>query len=339
MQCSLSTIDTEECEMGIKSFIKNSWPFSGLYQRYSRNKQYRLYLKNRRLNGKAMYYTLLENYREQTGRELDLSNPRTYDEKIQWSKLFDSTPIKTRLADKYLVRDWIKEKIGEKYLTKLYGVWDRFDDIDFDSLPDSFVLKTNHGSKFNYIVPDKSRFKKSDARWRFNIWMKINYAYSNGFEMHYRDIKPKIIAEEYLSVKSGELPDYKISCFGGKPYVIQFLTDRSSTIKIAAYDSEWNKLDLRFGAKADEIGRPKPECLDEMVRVASILSEGFNFVRVDLYVLDDNSIRFGEMTFAPASGHHRWREDEDWDLPLGNLYVLPEKYYLDGIDYSFEELI
>ncbi len=137
-----------------------------------------------------------------TGNRMDIYHPVTFNEKIQWMKAFDSTPLKTRLADKYLVRDYVKEKIGEEYLIPLLGVWDRFDEIDFDTLPNSFVLKTNHGSGWNMVVKNKDNFDKERAKETFNKWMKINFAYYAGLEMHYKDIVPKVIAEEYISETS-----------------------------------------------------------------------------------------------------------------------------------------
>ena len=144
-------------------------------------------------------------YKRRTKKELDLENPKTFNEKIQWLKLYDSTPIKTKLADKYLVREWVKEKIGEEYLVPLLGVWDKFDDIDFDKLPDKFVLKCNHGCGWNLIVTDKSKIDKVEAKKKFDKWMNTNFAFCNGLELHYKNIQPKIIAEEYLENNGGDL--------------------------------------------------------------------------------------------------------------------------------------
>lgn len=168
------------------------------------------------LSPQAYASELQEWFWDVMGKKLDLDNPRTYNEKIQWLKLYDSTPLKTRLADKYLVRDWVKEKIGEEYLVPLLGVWDSFDEIDFDALPQSFVLKANHGCGWNLIVKDKRLLDREDARRKFQTWMKLNFAYRNGLELHYMNIRPRIIAEAYLENDHDDLNDYKVFCFGGE---------------------------------------------------------------------------------------------------------------------------
>ncbi len=176
---------------------------------------------------------------EETGHILDLDNPQTYNEKIQWLKLFDSTPLKTKLADKLLAREWVKEQIGEKYLVPLLGVWDSFDEIDFDSLPNRFVLKANHGAGWNIVVSDKNTFDKEGARNKFEKWLHTNFAFAYGLELHYRDIPPKIIAEEYLENSNDDLYDYKVWCFQGKPEYVMFLAERHKGLKMAFYDTNW----------------------------------------------------------------------------------------------------
>lgn len=166
-------------------------------------------------------------------KRLDLENPKTYNEKMQWLKLYDSIPMKTRLADKYLVREWVIEKIGEEYLVTLLGVWDNFDEIDFDKLPDKFALKANHGCDWNIIVTDKSKFDKEDARRKFKSWLGINFAFRNGLELHYLNIPPKIIAEEYL--EDINLYDYKFMCFNGEVKFLWVVSDRSTHRKRRHY--------------------------------------------------------------------------------------------------------
>ena len=138
-------------------------------------------------------------YFHKTGKQLDLENPQTFNEKIQWLKLYDSTPLKTKLADKYLVRDWVKEKIGEEYLIPLLGVWENFDDIDFDKLPDKFVLKANHGSAWNIIVTDKNSFDKKSAKKKFDKWLRTDYSLKS-FETHYRNIKNSCVLTVKLNM-------------------------------------------------------------------------------------------------------------------------------------------
>lgn len=258
---------------------------------------------------------------ESVGEEGDLDNPRTFNEKIQWIKLHSENELYTRLADKYLVRDWVAEKIGEEYLIPLIGAWDNFDDIDFDSLPDKFVLKANHGCKYNYIVYDKSKFNQTDARNKFARWMKENFAW-NSLELHYKNIPKKIIAEEYLENSEKNLNDYKIFCFNGKPKYIMYVTDRMESIKSAFYDLEWNLMPFvfNFPRYTGEVERP-PQ-LEEMIRLAGILAEGFPHVRVDFYALNDGSIKFGEMTFTTSSGFCRW-EPKEYNRILGDMIELP----------------
>ena len=173
-----------------------------------------------------------------TKKHLNLDNPQTFNEKIQWMKLYDSTPIKTRLADKYLVRDWVKEKIGEEYLIPLLGVYDKFEDINFDKLPNQFVIKCNHGCGYNIIVKDKSKLDLVDTKAKLDKWMNENFAFKVGLELHYRDIKPKIIIEKFIENKgTNDLYDYKFWCFDGKVKYIQFLSERNlDGLKMAFYD-------------------------------------------------------------------------------------------------------
>lgn len=263
-------------------------------------------------------------FKEKTGEDLDLENPKTFNEKIQWLKLYDSTALKTRLADKYLVRDWVREQIGEEYLIPLLGVWDNFDDIDFDKLPNQFVLKCNHGAGMNIIVKDKSALNIGEIKIKINKWLNTNYAFNYGLELHYGDIKPKIMAESYMENAGDNLSDYKIFCFNGKPNCIEYLMDRHTVgLKVAFFDLCWNKLpftNINYPLITNEISKPKN--LDLMIQLAEKLAEGFAFVRVDFYVLNDGSVKFGEMTFTPASGAINWFPKEQ-NIVFGNLLELP----------------
>ena len=254
---------------------------------------------------------------------LDLENPKTFNEKIQWLKLYDSTPLKTRLADKYLVRDWVKEKIGEEYLIPLLGVWDKFDDIDFDKLPDRFVLKCNHGCAYNIIVKDKSKFNKKEARKKINKWMKENFAYKTGLELHYADIPRKIIAEEDIEDSNKELNDYKIMCFNGKPQYIWIDQGRFSNRTENIYNKKWELQPFLLTYPNSKEQVPPPKNLDKMFKFAKILSEGFSFVRVDFYNID-GKIYFGEMTFTSASGTEKFIPSE-YNRILGDMLELPYK--------------
>lgn len=261
-------------------------------------------------------------YFEKTGETLNLENPQTFNEKIQWLKLYDSTPLKTRLADKYLVRDWVKEKIGEEYLIPLLGVWDNFDEIDFNTLPDKFVLKCNHGCGYNIIVTDKSKLDIDDARKKINTWMNEDFAYRGGLELHYHDIEHKIIAEKYIENSGNDLYDYKFWCFNGEVKYIQFLSERNTNgLKMAYYDSEWNKQEFITGHKLDEKILTKPENLDLYIKTVEKLVKDLSFVRADFYIVK-NKLYFGELTFTPFSGCEKWTPKK-YNLQFGQIIQLP----------------
>lgn len=255
-------------------------------------------------------------FKYNTGKTLNLNYPITFNEKIQWIKLYDNSLIKTKLADKYLVREWIKEKIGKKYLISLIGVWNSFDEIDFDSLPDSFVLKCNHGSEMTYIIKDKNKLDKNIAKTIFDYWMSINYSF-NSLELQYFGIPRKIIAEEYIEPQNGNLFDYKIHMFNGVPKIIQVIGDRNlleHTAKECFFSPEWIPQQMKNHTfETYEIPPERPANLDEMLEISRILSKGFKYVRVDLYNID-GQLKFGEMTFTPVSGFSKWSED------IQNLY-------------------
>ena len=257
-------------------------------------------------------------YYEQTGKVLNLKNPKTFNEKIQWLKLNDSTALKTHLADKYLVRDWVKEKIGEDFLIPLLGVYEKFEDIDFDDLPERFVLKTNHGAGYNYIVKDKSKLNKKLLKSIFDKWMNTNYAYVNGLELQYKDIKPLILIEKYLENENEELNDYKFYCFDGKVQYIQYISERSNGYKMKFFDRDWNPQNFVSNHSMLKIFPKKLDNLQSIINVVEKLAQGFMFVRVDLYVLDNGDVKFGEMTFTPASGTLNW-QPENMDMVMGSF--------------------
>ncbi len=262
-------------------------------------------------------------YKERTGEELNLQNPKTFNEKIQWLKLYDSTPLKTKLADKYLVREWVAEKIGEQYLIPLLGVWDSFDEINFDKLPERFVLKANHGYNWNYIVRDKSTFDKEDAKAKFDEWLNTNFAFK-GLEMQYMNIPPRIIAEEYLKNDGDDLYDYKVFCFGGKAESIMYLSERKQGLKMAFFDLDWHKLPFTYSYPRNEADISRPKNLDLLIELAEKLAEDFPHVRVDFYILNDGSLKFGEMTFTTANGTCKWNPPEQNRI-YGDLIKLPSK--------------
>lgn len=261
-------------------------------------------------------------YKKRTGRELNLENPKTFNEKIQWLKLYDNSPLKTKLADKYLVREWIKENLDEEYLIPLLGVYDSFDEIDFDRFPDKFVLKANHGCAWNIIVKDKQKFDKKKAKKKFDKWMKRNYALKAGFEMQYKDIPPKIIAEAFIQDSKGELNDYKVLCFNGEPKFIWIDQGRFSNRTENIYDTKWNLQPFLLTYENSKEEVPPPENLETMIEFARKLSRDFALVRVDFYNVD-GKIYFGEMTFTSASGVDVFKPAE-YDLKLGEMLKLPK---------------
>lgn len=267
---------------------------------------------------------LEEWFYQHTMTKLDLDHPETFSEKIQWLKLYDSTAEKSRLADKYLVRDWIKEKIGEEYLIPLLGVWEKFDDIDFDILPDQFVLKANHGSGWNIIVHDKETLDLEATRVKFNNWMKKNFAFCNGLELHYKDIEPKIIAEKYISKDTNSLNDYKFFCFNGNIELIWVDTNRYEGQHIRnIYSPDWELLPVTKDYPNDTSMDLKPGCHEKMNELARILSKDFICVRVDFYEVD-GKIYFGEMTFTSGSGYGSFHPLE-FDYELGSKLKLPNE--------------
>ena len=236
-------------------------------------------------------------------------NPETFNEKIQWMKVHDVNPLKTRLADKYLVREWIKEQIGEEYLIPLVGgPWKSADEIDFESLPNQFALKANHGSGMNLIVKDKSKLDIPQARSLCNIWLHTIYG-CIGMETQYLHMPPVIIAEQYMEDESGGLTDYKIHCFNGEPKIIQVIGNRDfgdHTAKEAFFDLSWKRINLMYHSYEDYEDAPEPSAhLKEMIDIATRLSKEFTYVRVDLYEANGR-VFFGEMTFTPASGMGKW---------------------------------
>ncbi len=259
-----------------------------------------------------------------THQRLNLRRPKTYNEKMQWLKLYDSTPLKTQLADKYLVRQWVRDKIGGTYLIPLLGVYNRFEDIDFRRLPKRFVIKCNHGCQYNIIVKDKSKLDLADVKAKLDTWMRENFAFHSGLELHYRDIKPRIIIEQFIENKAaGDLYDYKFWCFNGRVAYIQFLSERNiDGLKMAFYDRAWRKQDFVYSYPLDKKTMPRPDNLDEMIALAEKLSAGFGHVRVDFYRLDDGRVYFGEMTFTSASGGMKW-SSEAVNRRFGDMIKLP----------------
>ena len=273
------------------------------------------------LDEQIRYLSELYNFR--TGDTLNLSAPANYNQKIQWLKIYDNLPIKTPLSDKFQVRDWVADKIGNEYLVPLLGAWDRAEDVDFDALPSRFCLKANHGSGWNIVVRDKVSLDIPSAIWKMRLWLATPYGV-DGYEPQYFSIPRKIIAEEYIEQSDGDLVDYKIHCFDGRPGIVQVIGSRdhkAHTALEAFYSPDWVRNDLMYHTYdqyPNELARP--ECLDDLLKIAGTLSEGFRYVRVDLYYVK-GSIKFGEMTFTPACGMGKWANEESNRIAGGMIRI------------------
>lgn len=273
--------------------------------------------RNRNLSDDELVDALREWFHAETGELLDLHAPKTFNQKTQWLKVYDSTKTKGQLADKYLVRQFIEDKIGAEYLVPLLGVYESVDDIDFDALPNRFVLKATHGSGWNIVVPDKSELSISDTKWKLKKWLEMDFSYLHGFELHYRYCQPRIIAEEYLDdLSSGSVDDYKVYCFNNGEPIVLVCKDRYSDggMRTAYYDASWNKLFRDACEETCDFKRPPH--LDEMIRLSEQLAQGFAFVRVDWYE-STCGLLFGEMTFTSGSGTENL-DPPEWNRTMGD---------------------
>lgn len=276
-------------------------------------------------------------FKNRVGYKLDFDNPVTFNQKLQWMKLYDSTQLKSDLTDKYKVREWVKNKIGEEYLIPLLGVWDKFDDINFETLPDKFVLKCNHACGYNQIVLDKSKLDLKELKDKFDTWMEIDWGFRYGLELHYSNIERKIIAEEYMENNNHDLYDYKFLCFNGEPKYIWVDTQRFTKHARDFFDLDWNYLDLETQVARSNNPLPKPVNLEKMIELARILSSDFPQVRVDLYMLNNGTIKFGGLTFTCGSGDLKW-SPRVVDYQLGQLFSLPKKTEFNRWRYPIPKL-
>ena len=249
-------------------------------------------------------------FRVNTGKQLDIGNPRTFNEKIQWLKLYNHNPLYTTMVDKYEAKKYISGILGDQYIIPTLGVWDDINAINFDNLPDQFVLKTTHDSGGVVICKDKQSFDIEAAKKKLEKSLK-NKFFMFGREWSYKNVKPRIIAEEYLENDADGLHDYKIWCFNGTPEYVQYIsginTDHSSE---GFYNRDWQLQSFSYHNPLMKNPAPRPVCLDELLACAKTLAKDCPFVRCDFYVLEDGSIRFGEMTFYPMSGMETWKPAE-----------------------------
>lgn len=267
---------------------------------------------------------------ERVGYKPNIKNPKSYNEKIQWYKLHYRDPLMTQCADKYRVREYVKKTIGKKYLIPLFGVYDSAEDINFDKLPNQFVLKTNNSSGKNFICKDKSKINKGEIIDQFKEWMKPEYNHYNySFEWCYKNIKPKIICEKYLEQKDKDLYDYKFYCFNGKVEFIRTFRQRYKNILKNTYDLNWKELPYSMDIPNASTQVSKPKNLSLITKLCESLSKEFPLVRIDYYIID-RKIYFGEMTFYPGNGILPLLPT-DWDYKLGKKLKLPTTGYKEKI--------
>ena len=271
-----------------------------------------------------MYLRIL--YRMHLHKSISFSNPKAFTEKLQWIKLYDRNPLYSLLVDKYLVKDYVAKSIGTEYVIPLLGVWDRFDDIDFNNLPNQFVLKCTHDSAGLVICHDKATFNIPEAKKRINKSMKNNFYYE-AREWPYKNVKPRIIAEKYMEDEATkELRDYKFFCFNGEVKAMFIASDRfskNSETKFDFFDPGFNHLPIRNGHPNSEVLPNKPTHFEEMIRLAEKLSRGIPHVRCDFYEVNGH-VYFGEFTFFHFAGLMSF-EPKEWDDIFGSWIELPEK--------------
>ena len=286
------------------------------YKKIFKNREFRLKLINcLRFIPTKPYLKMV--YRIKTGKKLSLKNPIGFNEKLNWLKINDIHPEYTDYVDKIKVREIVKEKLGEDICFPLLGQWERYEDIDFSTLPDSFVLKCNHDSGSVKIVKDKSTIDHKEFAEFFKSRLKMN-PYTIGREYPYKKVKPMIMAEKYMTPQgASDIEDYKFFCFHGKPEIMFVATERSSDCKFDFYDMDFNHLDIVTIHPQSGKVLEKPALFDRMKEIATVLSEGIKMVRIDLYEIE-GKIYFGEFTFFHGGGFWLFTPEE-WEKKLGDL--------------------
>lgn len=268
-------------------------------------------------------YCLRLIYWARLGKRLNLKNPRTYNEKLQWLKVHNRKPVYNRMVDKYEAKQYIAEKIGEAYTIPTLGVWERFEDIDVASLPDRFVLKCTHDSGGLVVVRDKAQMDLAAAKSKIEKSLKTNYYY-HGREWPYKDVKPRILAESYVEdPELKELRDYKFYCFQGVPRLMAIFCGRSAGATTADYfDMSFQPVDLTWGYAKAEKTPAKPENFEKMQEFAALLSKDVPALRVDFYEVN-GKVYVGELTFFDGSGFDVIQPIE-WDERMGSWLDLTE---------------
>lgn len=259
------------------------------------------------------------------GKKLDLKNPKTFNEKLQWLKLYNHNPAYTVMVDKVKAKEYVAGIIGEEHIIPTLGVWDDPDDIDFDALPNQFVLKCNHNSGTGMcICRDKSKLDIEKVKAELRKGLKENY-FMRWREWPYKNVPRKILAEKFMVDESGtELKDYKIFCFNGEPRYCQVISDRNTDEKIDFYDMHWKRLvglvGLNDKVHNSEYAIPCPESFEDMKLMASLLAKSIPFSRIDFYEINHQAY-FGEITFFPATGFGNFNPRE-WNVKMGDMITL-----------------
>lgn len=263
-------------------------------------------------------------YRVHVGKKLDLENPKGFNEKLQWLKLYDHNPRYIKLVDKAEVKEIVSLTVGKEYIIPTYGVWDKVDDINFDMLPDQFVLKCTHDSGSVCMCKSKHDFDIDRAKKRLGKALKRNLYYW-GREWPYKNVRPRIIAEKYLEDGNKELVDYKFMTFNGEVKCVFTVTNRFSQndMHVTFYDMDWEVMPFTRHYKADREPISKPRSFKKMIEISRKLSEGMHFARIDFYEVDGHPY-FGEITLCPGNGIEEFNPDE-WDYKLGEWLKLPKK--------------
>lgn len=297
-------------------------------------KLFELIAHPRLLFGTIIYFTpklwsdefvIRYNFKTNMGYELDLEHPQTFSEKLQWLKLYDRRPEYTRMVDKYAVKEYVAAKLGEEFIIPTLGVWNRVEDIEWDKLPNQFVLKCTHDSGGLVICRDKTKLNKEVAVRKLKKSMSSNYWYHNR-EWPYKDVPRRIIAEKYIEPMPNhdDLPDYKFFCFDGKVKALFVATDRQKEgedVKFDFFDADFNHLPFKQGHENAKVAPAKPKNFELMKKAATQLSKGYPQVRVDFYEVGDK-VLFGELTLFHFSGMTPFRPAE-WDKVFGDMLTLP----------------
>ena len=265
-------------------------------------------------------------YKKFFNKELNLDEPKTFNEKLQWLKLNDRKDIYTTMVDKYDVKEYVANIIGKEYIIPTLGIYDKFGDIDFNVLPKRFVIKCTHDSGSVIVVKDKNNLNIKEIRKKINKSLRKNFYYRYR-EWPYKNIKPRIIIEKYMEDESKkELKDYKIFCFNGNPELIMVDTDRFLEHKRNVYDIDWNKIKLNINfPNNDEMIIKRPHNLNILLELSKKLSNDIPFIRTDFYIINDR-IYFGELTFFPGSGFQKITP-EFWQFKLGKMIDISKVKY------------